>query len=182
MDKDNKQEIPILPSEVKETIIKLGKGNKAIPIFSLKCDEGTYSITHIKTLTLVGDFYYFLSTARTISQQLVELLGEALNTDDRNTLASLFDEPLRDYVMFYQFNNNKKPLPYEDFLSGPEYQHLVDSRRPHVILGLESPEHAKELSEGDTSLGWIPSDRGTLGADELGAIIDGRPFKRNSVD
>lgn len=164
----------------KITWLKIGTGKKALPVLGVESYQTAggqaYAILHHDTLTLVGDGYYFKELARGVAQEVMLTLGDKLKCNDIPTLVGCFSQELRDYIDFYRYLDSKKPLSFEDFVCGLDYERLLSDRRNRQLLIEQEAQYKKELWEGNLSVGWMADPKGRIDLDTMGAINDGRPL------
>lgn len=147
---------PVVSGESKPTIIKYGKGKKAVPMFAVTKGCGLYTLAHIPSNSYLSRYYYYLSACRFLSAEVIEVMGDKLLEPNRELLSASFPVSLKDYVLFYSAKDVKQPQTYEEFLNGPDYEAVILERNSNSVRSLEEDKHHQELLEGGASLGWVP--------------------------
>ena len=137
------------------------KGQKvqvlAVRKYSGKYDHTFYAIDHIPTGALVGAGFAYLSLARKIAYEIL-LVCDPIKIASAHVPVAISSMPpqLADYVGFFRAKEVKEPPSFEDFISGPEYEHIISQRSRDEVLRRQEQEHLQQLHEGNHSLGWIP--------------------------
>lgn len=160
---------------------KIGKGKKAVAVigvraYNLKYGGRAYELIHIPTDTLIADAYIYSTLAREIARSIIEVMGDKLLETNALTLVSQTPWQLVWYVEFYRGRNIKKPESYGEWQNGPEFESLQRERYLKELAINNEAKYKKQLSESDSTLGWVPDIAGPMEWRELEAIISGRPF------
>ena len=165
------------------TSIKIGKGKQAKEaLFIELASDGnpkTYKIINHDKRVIFQDGLYYLSQARTLANELIEILKDDIFLEAHRLIIKILEiEALKDYLFFYRFSEVKKPLSFEEFKHGIDYERILTERHNRAILKDQIEKYKAQLSTSDKSLGWMDDPRGGITGVELEAIITGKPFRR----
>lgn len=159
---------------IEGTIVKQGKGKKAVDVLGIA--KESYQIYHIPTGLFISRPYEFLSQARIIANEVSLSLGSELQ--DPNLTAEAFSPELQIYLNQVWWGL-KTPPSFEEFLNGPEFEAIAKAARPGEALSVNTQaQHDEELQGWDTTIGWVPSEQGTMYGRKLKRLIEGRPYDR----
>ena len=160
------------------SVIKYGKGKKAVPVLGIQGYETQagklYRMVHVNTNTCVMDGYFYLSQCRKLGHSIAETFGDVFCLLELGEINHSLPREVYQYLLFYRFSKIKEPLSYEDFINGPDYEDLLNRERDSIDAERLRTEHARELSEGDITLAWVPKETGELRGDDLECLIEGR--------
>ena len=164
------------PKVIEGTIIKFGKGKKAMPVIGIS--KESYKLTHIPSGKALTHGYEYLSQARLVAQETLTLVGEKLL--DPNIQPEAFPLALRLYLDSQWLTKDIPTL--EEYCNGPDYEARIRQSHPgRHLSGGETQEYDEELPLWHTTLAWVPSQKGPIGAGELRSLVEGKPFDSKGV-
>jgi hypothetical protein len=164
------------PKDIEGTILKYGKGKKAIPLIGIA--KESYKITHIPSGKSLTRGYEYLSQARLVANEILQSMGANLISPDITPEA--FPLELRLYLDTQWLSKEIPSL--EEYCNGPDYEARVRQSHPgkHLSSG-ENEEYSEELPLWDTTLAWVPSPKGPISGGDLRALVEGKPFDSQSI-
>lgn len=169
-------------TEPKATVVYYGKGKEKKPTFAVSV-YGTkrklYEVIHLPTDSFIADAFYYLSTARSVCQGLLEL-GEAWLEVDRLTLVRKLPIYTQEYIEFYRFNEAKKAQGLNEWY-GTTYQQLKREASLQYLASKQETEYAAKLHESDVSIGWLPTCSGGTPGYALDGVFRGRRNHRGLI-
>lgn len=159
-------------AEVSGMVVRLGRGKKATDVLGIRKNGDTYTIDHIPSGCWVGQLYPKRSLARSIADQVVEVLGEEVSKPNPQVPIEL-----RRYIESYQGALVDAAMAYEEWIHGPDAEGTVLRANSESLPIEEGQEDAGELWAGYSTLGWVPAGKGRgLHAIELRELVEGRPL------
>ena len=168
------------------SIIKHGKGKSAVPIFEVSSyptvgGDSCYQISHIPTCLLIADALYFLSLARSIANNLLLDDPSVWKISAESDIRASIKPVMQHYLAHYRYNTIKQALTVEEYTNGIDYERILTSEYNRAVSSKQEASYLRELFEGDTTIAWVPHERGDVSATDLGDVIEGRPTSVHRV-